>query len=262
VAGLPGGKLLAGVFGAPPVGCQLATLATSSIPVSFGLPSSLAKSNSAACSRKHFLIASFTLLPLPCVTADPRIDSSGEPRRVAWVFGVEIIRRIRCIAKEKTSLHTARREPPANIVNGNGGQLPVRCDTIDDRPCPDSVRFGNAPSVGCVVVSYRVFLCIRFTLFRLFVPPPLPSRAANGRLQLAGVDGVNQRYERCLNPCKPSLSIRPVSRVLESVAAFINRVRVEACDQCRRVRDGLHSGLISWYASGSFALPPGDLPER
>jgi hypothetical protein len=66
------------VFGRPALGLrQFATFATSSMPVSFGLPSSSVKPNSAACSRSPFLIASFRLLLLPCVTASHALTAAA-----------------------------------------------------------------------------------------------------------------------------------------------------------------------------------------
>ena len=46
------------------MGCQFATFAASSIPVSLGLPSSSVSPKSAACSRSHFISACFGDFPL------------------------------------------------------------------------------------------------------------------------------------------------------------------------------------------------------
>lgn len=58
-----------GVFDAPPSGFQLATIAISSMPVSFGLSSSSDNLNSAACSRNHFAKACFGVSFVTSLTA-------------------------------------------------------------------------------------------------------------------------------------------------------------------------------------------------
>jgi len=51
-------------LGAPPLVAQLEIFAISSIPCSFGFPSSLVSPNWSAFLRSHFIKACFTVLPL------------------------------------------------------------------------------------------------------------------------------------------------------------------------------------------------------
>lgn len=92
------------------------------------------------------------------------------------------------------------------------------------------MRFGNVPSLRGVIVSYRDFLRIRFTLARLLVPPRSHAERRIVAFQRAGINRIDQRCKCSVNPCDPVTVGHSGLLVLELVAAFINRVWVEACD--------------------------------
>src|SRR4029078_8916640 len=72
-----GGYWWPGVFCVPPFVFQLAILATSSIPCSLGLPSSLVSPNSLACWRSQTITACLTDLPrLSCSSLETAFQAS------------------------------------------------------------------------------------------------------------------------------------------------------------------------------------------
>jgi hypothetical protein len=111
-------------------------------------------------------------------------------------------------------------------------------DTIDNQPPHlDGVTFDSTLGLRRVIVSYRDFLRIRFTLIRFFVPPPLPGSAAFRCLRVPSHHGTLKRLLCRLHPCNASTVGLVSFDVPEEFALLIDGVRVASADQRRGVFD-------------------------